>query len=58
MFSEKTIIFLSLIAIGHCIFAKNKHKLLDGLQVWWHEFLELATNYISEDEINERLSNF
>lgn len=52
MLSTKNITFLLLVLVGHIVFSKCKDELLDDLQGWWHEFVELATKYVSEDEIN------
>lgn len=52
MLSPKNIIFLSLLGISHIVFSKVKTQLLDELQDWWHQFIALASKFISEDELN------
>lgn len=57
MFSFKNICFLSTVGVGHFIFSKSKTKLLDMLQEWWVDFVELASKYLPEEEVKARVSS-
>lgn len=56
MLSVKNVGFIFIVLGAHLLFTKLKNMLLEDLQAWWHEFVGLATNFLSEDEINERFS--
>ena len=56
MLSKKNICFLIFVLGSHLVFTKCKDLLLDDLQTWWHDFVGVATNFLSEDEINQRFS--
>lgn len=57
MFAYKNIVFLSSIVIGHLVFTHSKNNLLDNLQIWWHDFLVLASKYLPEEELHKRISS-
>ena len=48
----KNVIFLSMLCLSHLLFTNLKKQLLKELQDWWHEFIALASKFISEDELN------
>lgn len=56
MLLPKNVAFILSVLGAHLLFTKLKNMLLDDLQAWWHEFVGLATNFLSEDEINQRFS--
>lgn len=56
IFRFKNIAYLAAFVLAHIAFTVRKNSLMEDLQSWWHEFVALATNYLSEDEINQRFS--
>ena len=56
MLLPKNVIFLFLLALSHIVFSKMKTRLLGELKDWWHQFIAVASKFISEDELNQRLS--
>ena len=57
IFSIKNIIFCAILVGGHILFEIKKNKLIDKLEYWWKDFVDLATKYVPEEEINQRMSS-
>ena len=59
MLSAKNVMFLLTICLSHIVFTKLKNKLLDELQQWWRSFIDLVSEFVSEEEemlLNTRFS--
>ena len=57
IFSFKNIAFCAVLVAGHVIFEIRKNKLIDRLEDWWKDFVDLATKYVPEEELHQRMSS-
>jgi len=53
MTTPRTVFFLLITVIMHCIFSNRKDELIKGLQLWWEEFIDWASITFTDEELKD-----